>query len=239
MRKIMIILILLSFTWGISQTASAQMDNASQKKVPVKMGMRISPCISWMTPETKHYSYNGITGGVAAGLVADIYFARNYAFSTGFNFSFLNGKLDFGDTLNLNNQDKFGTFDRKYKFIYLDIPYLIKMQTNPFGKFSFFGQIGFSTGFRMSAKISDHFTPEDGSAPYEGKSDYANWTTLIRQAVLFGVGMEFHIDHSTRLFFGVNYSQGLNNVLTGINIASDLNEKALLNFAELNLGVLF
>jgi len=206
---------------------------------PIKLGLKVSPNLSWMSPETKHYNYNGVTGGAIVGLVSDFYFTEHYAFSTGFNFAFLNGKLTYGDQRIENNDTLFGQLDRKYKFMYLDIPYMIKLQTRMFGNFSFFGQIGFSTGFRMSAKARDEFKPDDGGGVISENSNITSQTALIREAILFGIGMEYYLDPNTRIFLGASYSNSLNNILTGANNRFGLNEKALLNFVELNLGILF
>ncbi|MFH1161457.1 MAG: porin family protein [bacterium] len=213
--------------------------NIQAQNLPIKLGLKVSPNLSWMAPETKHYNYNGVTGGAIVGLVSDFYFAENYAFSTGFNFAFLNGKLTYGDQLFESNDTIPGQLDRKYKFIYLDIPYMIKLQTREFGHFSFFGQIGFSTGFRISAKARDEFKPDDGSDVLSENSNITSKTALIREAILFGIGLEYHLDQDTRIFVGASYSNSLNNVLTGTNSRYGLNEKALLDFVELNLGILF
>lgn len=205
----------------------------------VKLGLKVSPNVAWMSPETKHYNYDGITGGATIGLVTDFYFAKNYAFSTGFNFAFLNGKLSYGDSLLLGTDTTYGQVNRKYKFVYLDIPYMIKLQTNTFGRFSFFGQIGFSTSFRISAKARDEMDAGTGKEVVKENSTITSNTSIIREAVLFGAGLEYHLDVNTRIFVGINYSNSLNNILNGYNRASNLNEKAHLNFVELNLGVLF
>lgn len=232
MKQVIIPLFILLF--GCTQSSFLQ-----AQKQSIKLGLKVSPNIAWMAPETKHYNYDGITGGAAIGLVSDFYFAKNYAFSTGFSFSFLNGKLTYNDSLSINTNQLYGQMDRKYKFVYLDIPYMIKLQTNTFGRFSFFGQIGFSTGFRISAKARDEFIPVTGAESVKENSSITFSTSLIRQAVIFGAGLEYHLDVNTRIFIGVNYSNSLNNILTGHNSASGLNEKAQLNFVELNLGVLF
>jgi hypothetical protein len=223
---------LLLFVFVLSASRSVAQDT------PIRLGLKVSPLLSWMSPGTKYYNYNGLTGGLSAGLISDFYFAENYAFSTGFNFSFLNGKMKYDDILIENGDSINGVVDRKYNFLYLDIPYMVKMSTRPFGKFSIFGQIGFSTGFRISAKARDTFYPEGGTET-ENQSNISSSTTLIRQAVVVGLGTEFHIDEQTRIFLGATYSNSLNNILTGTNIRFGISEKALLNYAELNLGVLF
>lgn len=232
MKKVIIPLFLL--VSGCLQSSFIQAQDQ-----PIKLGLKASPNLSWMAPETKHYNYDGITGGATVGLVADFYFAKNYAFSTGFNFVFLNGKLTYGDSLFQNTGAIYGQMSRKYKFVYIDIPYMIKMQTNSFGRFSFFGQIGFLTGFRINAKARDQFNPESGGSSLDENNNITSETSLIRQSVIFGVGLEYHLDVNTRIFVGVNYSNSLNNILTGKNSATYLSEKSQLNFIELNLGVLF
>lgn len=232
MKQIIIPLFLILL--GSSPSSYSQV-----QEQPIKLGLKAAPNMGWMAPETKHYSYDGITGGATVGLVSDFYFAKNYAFSTGFNFAFLNGKLSYADSLIIGTDTMYSQLSRKYQFVYLDVPYMIKLQTNKFGRFSFFGQIGFSTGFRISAKARDEIDPGNGAASVKENSTITSTTSLIRQSVLFGIGLEYHLDVNTRIFIGVNYSNSLNNILTGYNTASGFNEKALLNFVEFNLGVLF
>jgi hypothetical protein len=210
----------------------------SQGKNPLKLGLRIAPNIGWMSPGTKGYSSDGARLGGTFGFVSEFYFAENYALSTGVNFQFINGKLNFSDSL-LNSANKyvFEEINRKYNFVYLEIPVMIKMKTKKFGKMSYFGQIGFGTGFRLKSSIKDNLTPatEDMGSP----ENYNDYTTLIRESIIVGLGCEIHIDESSSILLGVSYSNSLNNVLTGENYKSQLKEKSQLNFAELNIGFLF
>ncbi len=212
----------------------------SQAQVPIKLGLKIAPNIGWMSPGTKDYESDGARLGMTIGFVSDFYFAENYAISTGFNFQFLNGRMSYSDSLlipgnaNLVN----GQVNRIYNFIYLEIPLMIKMETKKFGKMSFYGQIGLGTAFRISAKVNEHFEPDAGDA-VDQQYDFNNGTTLIRESILVGIGGAYHLDESSRIFIGLGYSNGLNNLLTGVNYKSKLNEKSLLNYAELNIGILF
>jgi hypothetical protein len=210
----------------------------AQESLPVKLGIKAAPNIGFMIPDTRGYSYDGVRGGAVLGLVSDFYFLERYAFSTGFNFSFLNGRITFPEEVIRQGDTLTGNMIRTLSFIYLEIPYMIKLQTKEFGRFSFFGQIGFTTGFRIKAKALDRFEQENAEA-FDEKYDYTDETTLIREAVQIGIGTELHLDQSTRLFFGLSYSNSLNNVLTGVNQKEHINEKGYLNYAELNLGILF
>jgi hypothetical protein len=212
----------------------------SQAKAPLKLGLKIAPNIGWMSPGTKGYSSDGARFGATIGFVSDYYFTENYAISTGFNFQFLNGKLSYTDSLAINDNKKpvYGDVSRKYNFLYLEIPIMIKMQTNVFGKFSYYGQIGLGTGFRIKTTVKEHFVPATGNA-VDQQYDFNGGTTLIRESILVGIGCNYHVDKSTQIFIGLTYSNSLNNVLTGANNKSGLNEKSMLNYAELNIGVLF
>jgi len=215
----------------------------SQGKYPLKLGLKIAPNIGWMNPSTKGYSSDGARFGGTIGFISDIYFAENYAFSTGLNFQFINGKLNYTDSMLVDGSKKLvnGDVFRTYHFLYIEIPLMIKMKTKTFGKISYFGQIGFGTGFRLNATVKEHFVPTDSKdgGPVDQQYDYKNGTTLIRESILIGIGCEIHIDESSRILLGFSYSNSLNNVLTGVNYKSNLLEKSQLNYAELNIGFLF
>ncbi|MCK9220456.1 MAG: PorT family protein [Bacteroidales bacterium] len=211
-----------------------------QMTLPIKLGLKIAPNIGWMNPSTKEYSNDGARMGTTIGFVGDLYFAERYAFSTGFNFQFLNGMLNYPDVRLKPNDTAIlsGEVTRKYHFLYLEIPLMIKMQTKEFGKFSFYGQIGFGTGFRLKVTANESFQPNQGES-FDQKYDLNQATSLIRESILIGIGGEFHLDQSSRFFFGLSYSNSLNSVLTGVNEKSKMNEKSMLNYAELNLEFLF
>ncbi|MCX6267562.1 MAG: porin family protein [Bacteroidetes bacterium] len=213
----------------------------SQSKSPVKLGLRVAPNIGWMIPGTKGYSSDGARMGATIGFISDFYFAENYAFSTGMNFQFLNGKLDYATSMMLGDADSSltsGQAFRKYNFVYMEIPLMIKMKTKTFGNLSYFGQIGFGTGFRLNATVKEHFEPDAGGSA-DNQYDFNQGTTLIRESILIGLGCEYHVDESSRIIVGISYSNSLNNVLTGETYKTELPIKSQLNFAELNIGFIF
>lgn len=226
-------LLKLSFLTLLLILSSSNLLHA-QSDFPVKLGLSFSPDISWMTPGIKNYESNKPAMGATVGFIADIYFDERYAFSTGFDFAFLNGSMKYRNVIGTDT----GNLIRKYNLIYLEIPTMIKMKTNSFGDFSFYGQIGFRTGFRINAKAKDDFTPDNKNA-FSEKNPANDATTLVRESVAIGIGVEYSLDTSSRLFLGLGYNNSLNNILTGDNGITGNKEKAWLNFAELNLGILF
>lgn len=223
-RFLLTLLILLSTKAGLPQTSH------------VRLGLRIAPAISWMNPNENEYKNNGVKAGVAFGFVSEFGLTEHYAISTGFNFSFLGGNLQFP----YSKSPDTGTMKRNYSFRYLEIPLLIKMKTKQYGSICYFGQIGFGTGFNLRTKVSDDFvTPKNGTI-----SDKSNLpsseVSFIREAVLAGLGIEYKIDESVSLVIGLNYSNSLNNVLQGKNtLDQSLENRSSLNYVELNIGVLF
>lgn len=209
----------------------------SQGKLPMKLGLKVAPNIGWMSPGTDGYSSDGARAGGTVGFIGDFYFTENYAFSTGLNFQFINGKLSYNDSLKINgnNSLEYGEVFRKYNFLYLEIPVMIKMKTKTFGKVSYFGQIGIGTGFRLKATVSEHYEPASSVPVYPVQRG----TALMRESILIGIGCEYHIDESSRILIGLSYSNSLNNILTGVNNTFNRVEKSQLNFAELNIGFLF
>lgn len=229
-KILILVLILFNCTQGII---------LAQNQI-MKFGIRVAPNLGWINPDTKYYSYNGLAGGISLGFVSDINFTEHYALSTGFNFSFLNGNLTYPDSLLYEGQMLDGTMSRKYGFRYIEIPILFKMKTKNFGKFDFFAQVGFGTGFRIKTKAKDNFETTTQGTISDKKSITEQETRLIREAIIVGIGSDFHIDESTFLFFGLSYSNSLNNVLKGYNVKHpDLEARGFLNYAELNVGILF
>lgn len=208
---------------------------------PVRLGIRVAPNIGWMSSDAKNYAYDGVTGGITFGFVSEFYFSRNYAFSTGVNYSFLNGKLQLPHKEKFEGDPAFytGTLMRKYKFEYLEIPLLMKMKTNDIGKFNIFTQVGFETGFRIRANARDEFNPTNHESVKETNL-ITSKTTQIREAIMIEFGTEYHLFETTRLVFGITYSHGLNNVLTGTNARySDVDNQGVLHFTEISIGILF
>ena len=223
-RTSFILLLLLLSGTGFSQGS------------PIRLGLKIAPDIAWMNPNEKNYSYNGVSAGVSFGFVSEFYFAEHYAFATGFNFSFLGGNLQFPYA----QAPDTGTLKRKYSFRYIEIPLMIKMKTKEYGNFSFYGQLGFGTGFNIRTKANDEFMTEENGTITDKKNLSTSETSLIREAILVGLGTEYKIDESISLLISLGYSNSLNNVLQGQNSKDpSLENRSSLNYVELNIGVLF
>jgi hypothetical protein len=208
---------------------------AYPQKSPIRLGLKLAPNIGWLNSDVQNYNYDGISGGATVGFICDIFFMNHYAVSTGANFLFTDGKLSFPYKSGADT----GTMNRKYNFTYFEIPLMLKMNTKEFGKFSFFAQLGLGTGFRLKCKAVDEFQPQ-GKESISDKHSLTSQTTLMRESVIIGIGSEYHFDESTSVSLSIGYSNSLNNVLNSNNTVNpDVSEQAMLNYAEISIGVFF
>lgn len=218
--------------------------NYSQVK-SYKFGFRLAPNISWLSPDSKYYSNNGSDIGFAWGFVSDIAITENYFFQTGFNISSFNAKLEYPEKIfvEAENDSMPGTLFRNYKLRYIDIPALIKMKTNPYKKFSFYGLIGLNFGFNLRSTAEDRFEYKnfyDESKIENIENDIKDEINFFKLSLNVGVGVEYEIYKSTVVFAGVTFNNGVTNILKGYNARFPLvKQKAIPYSLDFNFGVIF
>jgi hypothetical protein len=213
---------------------------------PFRFGLKLAPNFAWVSPDSEGYEKDGASPGFSWGFISDFTLTENYFIGTGFNMNYLSGKINYPDKIEIiedgDTAQYEGTMKRKYNFRYIEIPVTLKMKTNKFNELQFYGQIGFSAGFKLRAKAEDNFTyKSDGN--YQSQSankDVSEDVTLVKGALLLGGGVEYYLDQSTSLIFGLLYSSGLSNIMKGENnLDSSIQEKALLSHIEITVGVIF
>jgi len=210
---------------------------------PFRFGVKAAPNIAWISADTEGYENDGPVLGFSWGFMADITLMEHYFLKTGFNFDYLNGKLIFPvENIVLDNNDTIsGSLHRKYNLRYLEIPLTFKMRTNQFGKFVIYGHIGFGAGFKMKATSQDELYDEDGNSSLmlNDKNDISDELALVRGSLIVGIGTEFFIDQSTSIILDITFNNGLSDILTGENSKTGEEQKAYLNYFQLNIGVMF
>lgn len=209
---------------------------AQQK--PFRFGMKVAPNIAWISSDTEDYENDGTVVGFSWGFLADITLMEHYFLKTGFNFDYLNCKLKLPYD-SISQELTGGSLFRKYNFRYLEIPLTMKMRTNQFGKFAFYGNIGFGASFRIKAKSKDEFVNEMDSSRHNEENDIMDEITLFRGSLIVGAGIEYFIDQSTSLVIDITYNNGLSNIFKGDNSVNDLKQKGHLNFVQFNVGIMF
>lgn len=230
MKKI--ILIIIAATLFIFKTGYTQ-------EKPFKFGFKVAPNIGWMKPDSKGYHNEKTNVGFSWGFLAEFHLMENYAITTGFNVTYLNSTLIYPHIEIIDTDTLIGNLHRQYNLKYIEVPLALKMKTKDFGKVKFYGQIGLSTGFLIGAKAKDSFrssTKED----INSDDDIKNEIKSVREALILGIGMEYSLGGSTALTFGINFDNGFTDVLKDQNtIDPDINNHAINNFLEINVGVIF
>ncbi|OQX77263.1 MAG: hypothetical protein B6D61_07465 [Bacteroidetes bacterium 4484_249] len=209
---------------------------------PFRFGVKVAPNIAWISPDAETYKNDGPVMGFSWGFLADITIADNYFVKTGFNIDYLNGKLEYPHSQNLGT-DTFptvGVNNRKYNLRYIEVPLTLKMRTNQFGKTAYFGEIGFGTSFNLRAKSQDGFIYNNGQSSVETKKDISDEITFMKETIILGAGIEYFVDQSTSLIFGLTYNNGITNILKGENtIDPNIKQKGYLYNFQLSVGVMF
>jgi len=230
MKKIALSLILLIFI-GV--------ESFSQVK-PFRFGFKLAPNIAWISPNSEGYKSEGAAFGFSWGFVSDISLTENYFIKTGFEMDYMGGKLSYPYLLSVDGDNSEGQLTRKYDLRYITFPLTLKMRTNQFGKIAYYGEIGFSLSFNLSAKGKDSFEANSGNGNYTSEGDISDDITLMKGSLIIGGGVEYFIDSSTSLILGVSYNNGLSNILSGHNtIKTDIKQKGHLNYFQFTAGILF
>ncbi len=212
-RLFILILILIS-----SQVMQAQYK-------PFQFGFQGGFNVGWFAVEDATFRNDGIDIGGSYGFVADIFLMENYAFTTGFNVIYLNGKTA--------SSAPNGTLDRNIHTRYLQLPLLFTMKTKPIKeKFSIYGQVGYGIAFLIQAKSTDTFRESDGTEVSE-KNNIYDELTFTRSSLIFGAGVEIPIHGSTAVRAGFTFDNCFITMFKGDEF------RVRNSFFDINLAVLF
>lgn len=107
----------------------------------LRLGFRTLPSLSWIHSNSEDISSGGFAGGISYGLIADKYFAENYALSTGLDVNYRGGSLE-----------KAGNTS-SYSLQFIEIPLTLKLKTNQVGPFRYFGQMGLGIDIKIHSNF--------------------------------------------------------------------------------------
>ncbi|MBQ4399418.1 MAG: PorT family protein [Bacteroidales bacterium] len=205
-RNLLVIGLLLAMSLG----ATAQNEGFA-------FGFKLGPNFGWTGSTTGVAVSEGARTGFDVGVVAEYYFADNYAIVTGVNVGFLGGHYSF-ENGRLDTVTGLATFnvDRMYKSTIYEIPLMLKMVTNELGNLPLrvYAEVGGGLGLAAKkVKVKDVI---------DGVSVDENWTTTnkefsnLRASLKIGAGAQYAIDESTRLFAGLYFSHDFINMVNYI-----------------------
>jgi hypothetical protein len=184
------------------------------------------PQISWMVPDKGGISREGSVIGLNAGMGMDIFFAENYAFSTGLTISNLGGKLSYTDPIVYHAKTIPAHSTIIYKLQYLSVPLGLKFKTNEIGYATYFANLGLNPMINIRARASDS----------EGITDLDNISENINRFNInyfITLGVQYSLGGSFALIGGLGYSSGF------ADVTSTANDKICINTLTIRIGVLF
>ena len=198
-------LLIVGLLLAMSLTASAQNKGFA-------FGLKLGPGFDWTGSTTGAAKSEGVPVGFGVGLVAEYYFAENYAISTGVNVNMNRGHYSFQNA-HLDSVDGVLPFtvDRFYKSTVYEIPLMLKMVTNELGNLPLrvYAQVGAGFGYAQKVKVKDSYEDFNGDTYIASNKEYSNFRTSLK----IGAGAQYALDESTRVFLGVYFSHDfLNNI---------------------------
>jgi hypothetical protein len=159
-------------------------------------------------------------------LVTEFSLADNYSFSTGLESFYSGGKLETYRAIDST------TISTLYKLQYLEIPIALKMKTNEINYITYFAKFGGSVNARLSS-VADISEKSGTRTITEEDKNINKDISLFRVAFNIGVGIEYSLGGTTAVLVGLNFNNGLTDILKSKDV------KANNNYISLNLGILF
>jgi len=225
MKKLLLPLLALAATIG---TASAQ----------VEIGLKISPSITSLRAESTSanaFSSDGSQFGFGGGLVVDYFFGENYAFSTGLLLTGKGGTISYRDisgNVPLAVKQKMTTQ-------YLELPLSVKLFTNEIAPATrLYFQVGGSLNVPIGTRIEGEKFYKDPATGTENKA--SDYIYFIDADALAGLGVEYQLGKSTKVFAGFSYHRGLVDIDHYFESKRDFKDVTIKNSGvALDLGIKF
>jgi hypothetical protein len=202
------ILLIACFTL-ISGLALGQSENHT------RLSFVLNPQVSWIKSDLKNVTSRGSMAGYNFGIVADHFFAENYALSTGLTINTTGGKLKY-------TPEAGASTIRDYHLRYIEVPLGLKLQTNEFRRSQLYGRFGLASQFNIRAKDGDDLSLTDE-------------VRFIEFSYHLGAGLEYSLGGNNALMFGLL----LNNGITDITKTTGYDDKAILNRLVFEVGFIF
>jgi len=212
----------------------------------VRFGLKAAPNMSWLRSDTKGLESDGSKIGFTFGLATEFPIGAqgNYRFATGLFLNNSGGKYTTPFTYTENGNELTKALASDLKLRNIEIPLTMKLMTKEIGYMRYYGQIGFGAAFNVRAKADFDQPKYDlnngallGFETLEDE-DVKDFIQPFRGSLIVGAGFEYNFSGTTTLQAGVNYNNGLTNMLKDTKVG-DKNAKLLQDYVELNVAVFF
>lgn len=196
----------------------------------IEFGLGTTPFISWISPSNKAISNGGASPSFGFGAKVNYNIGPKYALGFEINLQNIGAQIKADNVVikHHNTIDTLSNFNVSYNLQYIDIPFFIKMHTVREENRSFYGEFGASLGFLLKQRgdvNSNKYNKEDINFSEPGEEDmfelkstknndsYDIKANNMRAGLMFGAGVNFHLQNSSRVELGLRYHMGLTDLL--------------------------
>ncbi|MCK4923059.1 MAG: PorT family protein [Bacteroidales bacterium] len=192
----------------------------------LRLSILANPQISWLTPDIENISPSGNIIGINTGIGMDIFFAENYAFSTGIKINNIGGSLLYNDSISISSEGIVSMARNiEYKTQYLSVPIGLKLKTVEIGYTTIWVNPGITPMFKLKAQA--YFDDESES------QNVLEEIGLININYFIEAGIEYSLGGNTALVAGLGYYSGF------MDITNHVEDKITTGSIGLVLGILF
>lgn len=203
-----------------AQTDVVTLGNRVYETKKFRFGAFISPSLSSMKPTASKSDdglfaneKNGTYLGFSYGLMAEYWFADNYALVSGIHHNMTKGSI-VSQYVGNGTSNVVKNADITYRLNYVEVPLHLKMSTDPISNFKFFGQAGFSLSANISKKYdyNINYLDKDGiSMNVNSENEKIRGTLSISPILLsmnIGIGAEYPINNKLAAYGGLFFNNG-------------------------------
>ena len=205
------------------------------------VGLKMGPSWNWMSSAKESASNNQTLVSFNYGLVVDKYFSDKCAVSSGLMVNHVRGDYDFHAQRSILNgvmPEYEVNVHRNLKVTYLCVPVMLKAKVVELGAFDCYIQGGIDLGFRLKAMAKDAYLIGVYHQNDEDFSDARDDFKLLHTSFDLGLGTEYQIQKSVKVFGQFVYNRALTN-LTSNKYSRDGGPVLLPNYFAFEFGVLF
>lgn len=200
-----------------------------------RFGLHGNTGMVWMKPDQDSLEYQGSRIGIGYGFIGEMTIANNFSFATGFDVSYVGGKLQKQGVSYIYPPDTISSLSNEnstYKLQYLDIPLTLKMKTNEINYITYFARIGGSIGIALKAKADREYSVIGSSTSITVQDvDLVDEKKFMRTNFLIGAGIEYSLGGTTSALAELSFVNGLTYLID--------DTKAIGNYVMLKFGVIF
>lgn len=234
-----------------------------------KIGIKVSPNISYMKSENGDITIEKAPLKFGFGLVVDKMFADKYAIGTGVNVYRVGGNTRYMYETTVDDVSCIYDLTRDYKLTYVEVPLTLKLRTSPIGGITYWGQFGAGISYLYKAYGDDQvqmkydnqdvggaYRSNIGSLVMDNGNEIQKELMPVRASMIIAAGIEYPISGSTAIMAGITYNGGLISTYKSkdevVKLTSDkptfssdkksvetTGRNIAANLIELNLGIIF